>query len=154
MQPAEPIRTPRTWLRDYAPHLFWIGLAVASFAAGAMLEPRPDEYCYLFGKRVGGPCTFHVVTGFPCPQCGMTRSVAWAVRGEFLRSATYSPGGLSLFLAVQAAGVTAFVQAIRRERPAIPLSAGTVAACALAWAVVLVLFPFIARALGYMTLPM
>lgn len=147
------VQTRQTPVRRYALHMVLVGLAVASLLAGGLLEPRPDQYCYLFGDRVGGPCTFQRLAGFPCPQCGMTRSVAWAARGELLRAASFSPGGLVLFLAVQAAGVTSLVQLIRRDERAVPIRAGTVAALSLMWAVLLVLVPFVARAFGYMPLP-
>ena len=57
------------------------GLMVLGVALA--LEPRPDEFTYLLGERFGGPCLFRELSGFACPQCGMTRSFVWAARGAW-----------------------------------------------------------------------
>src|SRR5262249_58677244 len=32
------------------------------------------------------PCTFYLMTGLPCPSCGMTTSFAFLVRGDLVNS--------------------------------------------------------------------
>jgi hypothetical protein len=39
------------------------------------------------------PCAFSVVTGHPCPTCGMTTAFAWSVRGRFDQSWRANPAG-------------------------------------------------------------
>ena len=41
-------------------------------------------------------CTMHRTTGLPCPGCGMTRSGANIVRGNFVRAFQYHPLGFVL----------------------------------------------------------
>lgn len=46
------------------------------------------------------PCTFPMLTGFPCPTCGMTTSVAYAARGHVAASFHAQPAGLALSFAI------------------------------------------------------
>ena len=39
----------------------------------------------------GAFCPSVIVTGFPCPGCGLTRAVLYLLRGEFLRSWALNP---------------------------------------------------------------
>lgn len=75
-----------------------VGLAVSSLGAALLLQPGPDEFCYLFGHRFGDECGMQVVLGIPCPQCGMTRSFVYGARLQLARAAAYNPAGLALFL--------------------------------------------------------
>jgi hypothetical protein len=78
--------------------LLWgLGLA-AGFALAASLEPDPRG----FGthQRLGlPPCSFHVLTGLPCPGCGLTTSISHFVRGEFVGSIRANLAGFVLALA-------------------------------------------------------
>ena len=39
----------------------------------------------------GAFCPSVIVTGFPCPGCGMTRAVLYLLKGQFLRSWALNP---------------------------------------------------------------
>src|SRR5262249_51750842 len=43
------------------------------------------------------PCPFLLLTGIPCPSCGLTTSFALAARLEFLSALTIQPFGLIAF---------------------------------------------------------
>lgn len=43
------------------------------------------------------PCPFLLITGIPCPSCGLTTSFALAARFEFFSSFTTQPFGLIAF---------------------------------------------------------
>jgi len=43
-------------------------------------------------------CPFVIVTGFPCPGCGMTRAVFYFATGQFLRGWEMHPLGICWFL--------------------------------------------------------
>jgi Protein of unknown function (DUF2752) len=45
-------------------------------------------------------CAFKVLTGIPCPTCGLTRSLCHALRGEWSASLGYHPAGIALALAL------------------------------------------------------
>ena len=88
------------------------GAAAACAVAGVMavlggLTPSPEG----FGThtQLGGPyCSFLARTGYPCPTCGVTTSMAWAVRGRFLRAWSAHPLGVLLtagLAAIAAAGL-------------------------------------------------
>lgn len=81
-EPA-PIR-PSLWLLHWigSKHLYWVVLVVIYVIA------QPPE------KGLGVDlCTLHRSTGLPCPGCGMTRSGANLVRGNFARAFQFHPFG-------------------------------------------------------------
>lgn len=45
------------------------------------------------------PCTFQVVTGVPCPSCGMTTSFALVIRGDFANAMRVNFAGALLAIA-------------------------------------------------------
>src|ERR671923_1925965 len=62
------------------------------------------------------PCPFLLLTGIPCPSCGLTTSFAHAARLEFLSSLTIQPFGLIAFcLTLLAIPISIFF--IRRQIP-------------------------------------
>ncbi len=42
-------------------------------------------------RILGGICPFRLVTGIPCPGCGMTRAVLAACRGDMTAAFAYHP---------------------------------------------------------------
>lgn len=71
----------------------------ALFAIAATLTPSPTGYGT--HRQLGSPpCLMPILTGYPCPTCGMTTSLAFAVRGQFLNSFHAQPAGLAIALAL------------------------------------------------------
>ena len=71
-------------------------LTVLGFAAGL----PPDGRGYGTHTKLGsGPCGFLVMTGYPCPTCGMTTAFAHTVRGQWWSAARAQPAGFVLALA-------------------------------------------------------
>lgn len=61
---------------------------------GVAWRLRPDPRGFGTHTQLGlPPCAFKVVTGSPCPTCGMTTSFAWFVRGRLDRSWRANPAG-------------------------------------------------------------
>ena len=60
----------------------WSLFLLAGFATAAFVTPDPRGYGthQQFGLP---PCTLRMLTGVPCPSCGMTTSFAHFVRGEW-----------------------------------------------------------------------
>jgi hypothetical protein len=68
-------------------------------ALAAYLKPDPrgfGTHCQLGF----GPCGVLIMTGYPCPTCGMTTAFAHAVRGHLLRAFLDQPAGLAMALGV------------------------------------------------------
>ena len=75
-----------------------LGLSICVIAVFAVaLQLRPDPRGHGTHQQLGLPaCGFRLVTGYPCPGCGMTTSFACFVRGDFAASAEANPAGLLL----------------------------------------------------------
>jgi cbb3-type cytochrome oxidase subunit 3 len=56
------------------------------------------ERAYLFGRELHWGCWFKQRFGFPCPTCGMTRSVLLSLQGQFTEAAQLNPAGLLLVI--------------------------------------------------------
>jgi hypothetical protein len=70
----------------------------------------PLNFRTLFGNELRvPPCPFQTITGWPCPICGLTRSVAMTVRGYPLIDAFYTNAlgpvviGLAIIVSVYSA---------------------------------------------------
>lgn len=87
------------------PFALWagrIGLAPPVLVL-AFLLPAPHNHA------IGGLpslCVFHNVTGYPCPGCGMTRSVVAFAHGLWAQSIFYHPLGPIAFAII--AGLTSY----------------------------------------------
>jgi hypothetical protein len=82
--------------------LLWWGIAgscVLVLAAAAVVEP--DSRGYGTHTQLGlPPCGFLLLTGSPCPGCGLTTAFAYGIRGHWSQAASANPLGLALFLVV------------------------------------------------------
>ncbi|MDH4282303.1 MAG: DUF2752 domain-containing protein [Myxococcales bacterium] len=82
--------------------LLWWGVAggcLIALAGAAALEP--DVRGYGTHTQLGlPPCGFLLLTGSPCPGCGLTTAFAHAIRGQWLLAAGANPLGLVLFVVV------------------------------------------------------
>lgn len=94
--------------------------AVAWF--GASLHPRACGYGT--AEELGvGPCSFLVRTGWPCPSCGLTTSIASLLHGQVGRAFGAHPFGpvllalLALLAGVGAAEAAAGRDVLARLRP-------------------------------------
>jgi hypothetical protein len=92
--------------------LLWWSIVVGCLlvlAAAATIEP--DVRGYGTHTQLGlPPCGFLLLTGSPCPGCGLTTAFAHAIRGHWALAASANPLGLALFLVVCSSiplGVTA-----------------------------------------------
>jgi hypothetical protein len=75
----------------------WYLLLLAAGLMGLLGVARwlePDPRGYGTHMQLGlGPCSFSVLTGRPCPSCGMTTAFAWFARGDPLRAWRANPAG-------------------------------------------------------------
>jgi len=81
--------------------LWWaiVGGCVLVLVAAAAIEP--DSRGYGTHTQLGlPPCGFLLLTGSPCPGCGLTTAFAYGIRGHWALAASANPLGLALFLVV------------------------------------------------------
>jgi uncharacterized protein DUF2752 len=120
-------------------------IALALGLAGVLGVARglkPDPRGYGTHTQLGlAPCAFALMTGQPCPSCGMTTSFAWFARGRFDRSWGANPAG-SLLAPTCALLIPWLVMGAIRgrplgfktvEQPLIGLVVATVALSLLSW---------------------
>lgn len=88
----------------------WIALAVAGMLT-------PDRAGYGTHEQLGLPsCSFLVKTGYPCPSCGLTTSMAAMAHGQLRTAWKAQPFGVALFVAT-VAGALAGTWQLASGRP-------------------------------------
>ena len=100
--PSAALRTAKSARTRTAAGLVLLGcLAILSLAAWL----KPDPHGFGTHAQLGtGPCGALVMTGYPCPTCGMTTAFAHTVRGQWLRAFWVQPAGFVLALGTIALG--------------------------------------------------
>lgn len=82
--------------------LLWLSIVAGSvlvLAAASTVEP--DVRGYGTHTQLGlPPCGFLMLTGSPCPGCGLTTAFAYGIRGHWSMAARANPLGLALFFVV------------------------------------------------------
>jgi hypothetical protein len=105
--------------------------AVVLLACGGVLSVaawlRPDPRGFGTHQQLGsgrfasGPCGMLLVTGFPCPTCGMTTAFSHTVRGQFVRAFLVQPAGFVLALATGCIAIGSAAALVRGRTPRLPL---------------------------------
>lgn len=71
-------------------------LLMALIAAGGTIAYWLQPYV----EHAPTMCLFHVVTGKPCPTCGMTRATCALVHGEWAKAISYHPLVIPFWMAL------------------------------------------------------
>jgi hypothetical protein len=107
------------------PYPWWLWpstlVLLAGVAIGAALTLYPADHdpttVLVIGQSFGGECGMKTAFGVPCPQCGMTRSWVYLVRGRVFEAFNFNPAGALLLLWIVAGGaIGALRLATGRER--------------------------------------
>ena len=97
------------WGRCYA-------AALAAMAGGVLLVAfslSPGDQHMGTHRQLGlPPCGFVIMTGFPCPTCGMTTAFAFMTRGRVIEAFRAQAAGALLALATAAVAVMGAVCAV------------------------------------------
>ncbi len=130
-----------------------LAFALLTWACSLALAPGLDEWTYFMGHQVGDRCAMEVVTGLPCPSCGMTRSFVHAARFHWFRSFVYNPAGLTLFAWITAGGVVGAVRLYTRDPNRLGPSSTFIFRWTMLWAVGFYAIPWFLRLAGINPLP-
>jgi hypothetical protein len=77
--------------------LFFFAASAMVFVTAAFLTPNPIGHGT--HTQLGlPPCGFLVVSGLPCPGCGLTTCFSFMIRGDVVGAAAANPFGVMLFL--------------------------------------------------------
>ena len=68
------------------------------------------------------PCTFHSITGIPCPSCGATRSAILLAQGELITSLKLNPLFFLLYVCVMLWGLVSLILLFVRKKISIKLN--------------------------------
>jgi len=98
-----------------APGLVGALLLVQLAVVRAFASATPER-AYLFGRELHWECWFKQHFGFPCPTCGMTRSVLLSLHGQFREAAVLNPAGLLLVLGLVLFGLALIFLMFYRRR--------------------------------------
>jgi hypothetical protein len=121
--PQSAIEEGRTWPRastaEKAAQGILAAVMAASLATGLLLTASPTG---TGTHTVLGlpPCGMLVVTGRPCPTCGVTTSFVLAAHGRFHEAMVNQPFGLAVFL-LAAGGLLCSVVTLATGRSWLPL---------------------------------
>lgn len=103
---------------DSLADLMTLAIAIAVLLVPAFLDPG-DRLLGLHTRLLLPPCLFHLLTGAPCPLCGMTTSFSLLLHGRLLRSFLANPAGPFIYvtiLAVTVLGVLSRFDLIQKRR--------------------------------------
>ncbi len=115
-RPAARTTSPRPWAA-----LILLG-CLALLAIAVYLDPRGRMHgTHADLPGIGGPCGMLVMTGYPCPTCGMTTAFAYTVRGRWLQASRAQPAGFVLALGTAALAIAMVWTLIRGRWPPIYL---------------------------------
>lgn len=83
-------------LRDLAPHLVIILVCCSILALSVILTPVEEGEPFLKLGKIPVPhsCMFKNLTGYPCPGCGLSRSLVSVLHGDPAAGFTYHRLGL------------------------------------------------------------
>lgn len=133
---------------------FLVLLAVASAGASLFFRPMGDEWvAWPGGSQLGDTCAMILITGQPCPQCGMTRSWVHGIRGDLLSAFWYSPSGLALLGWILVGGLIGLVRLLKRDPDALSLPPEWLFRWAVFWLAGLYALGYALRLIGINALP-
>lgn len=107
---------------DSLADLMTLAVAIAVLLVPAFLEPG-DSLLGVHTRLHLPPCLFHLITGVPCPLCGMTTSFSLLLHGRPARAFLAHPAGPLVYLAILALTVFGALSRLERvKRPTFTVS--------------------------------
>jgi hypothetical protein len=100
-------------------------LLLAQLGLVRTLASATGERVYVFGRELPWGCWFKQQFKFPCPTCGLTRSVLLTLQGQFGEAVQLNPAGLLLVLGLLLFGLALIFLMFYQQRHT-GLAVGTV----------------------------
>jgi len=112
---------PRSTVGERAGQTVLLAILLGGIGLGMALVPAPEGHGT--HEQLGlPPCGMMVMTGRPCPTCGVTTAYALAAHGRFVDALVTQPFGLACFV-LTAAAAAALAAALAARRSLLPLVA-------------------------------
>ncbi len=90
-------QSTRRWLLEYHTAIL-VGCTMIIMAALALhVRGQHEVVVPVINRPLPGVCTFHRLTGYDCPGCGLTRSVISAAHGHWYKALVFNAAGLLFF---------------------------------------------------------
>lgn len=145
----------------YGPHPWWlwpsmlVSLAAVSIGAAWTLYPMEGDPSWVMigGMKFGGECGMKTALDIPCPQCGMTRSWVYLVRGRIVEAFSFNAAGALLLLWIAGGGIVGAIRLVTGRERALNLPWIVLFSWAMFWIIVPYMGLWIARILGFNMLP-
>ncbi|TVQ94142.1 MAG: DUF2752 domain-containing protein [Deltaproteobacteria bacterium] len=120
-----------------------------------MFYPSPADptVVLIAGIPFGGECGMKQAFDLPCPQCGMTRSWVYLVRGRVLEAFTFNTAGALLLLWIWIGGLIGALRLITGKEGLLRPPWIAMFAWAIFWLIVPYAGFWVARMLGWNVLP-
>lgn len=110
------------WLHQQQVRLWSCGilaLCLSILWISTTLTPSPDGIGT--HRQLGyPPCLGPILTGYPCPTCGMTTAFAYAAQGKLLRAFHAQPAGLLGFILIVAGCALSLRTTFTNQAPSWP----------------------------------
>lgn len=120
-----PRRSPASYLQ--AIEYRRVGLPLLLLLAAFAFPPPDAGGAHLL--HIPNLCLFHRLTGYPCPGCGLTRSIVCIGHGRIQESFAFHPLGIAIFAYLVVAAASRLVNRPILLSPRL-LSAGALTATA------------------------
>jgi hypothetical protein len=91
-------------------------LLLLQLAVVRALASVKDGRVLLAGREFGWECAFKQLFDFPCPTCGLTRSVLYTLHGQFGEAWRLNPAGLLLVSGLVLLALALIFLSLQRRR--------------------------------------
>lgn len=100
-QPVHPLGPLVEWVNPLHPTLSRLKAVLVFIGCVAILSiavwVNPDQAGHGSHQQLGlPPCNMVMITGYPCPTCGMTTAFSYSVRGRLISAIQAQPAGFLL----------------------------------------------------------
>ena len=131
-----------------------VAMAIFADTSSWLLHPLGESWvAWPSGAQFGEECASITVTGYPCPQCGMTRSWVHGIRGNLTGAMRYNIAGFTLWIWINAGGLVGLARLLTKNPEKLKPPTVLIFAWTVFWLVPLYIGGWVLRMIGYFPLP-